>query len=72
MDDTPRRQEEAEILALLEQIIHAAEEAQRYVQEELQTGFLDRDEINMRLLHIRAVSIEIDHILNPHKKPFVP
>ena len=69
MDDTPRRPEESELLALLEQIIHAEEEAHTFVQSEVETGYLDRDEINARLLHIRAVSIEIEHLLHPpHKR----
>jgi hypothetical protein len=63
MEDSQRRPEETLILSLLEQVIHAAEEAQAYVQHETELGELNRDAISLKLMHIRALTIDLDHVL---------
>lgn len=64
MEDSQRRPEETLILSLLEQVIHAASEAQAYVQREGELGELNRDAISMKLMHIRAITIDLDHVLS--------
>lgn len=64
MEDSQPRPVEAMILALLEQVIQTAEAAQAYVQHETELGELNRDAISLKLMHIRALTIDIDHVLS--------
>jgi hypothetical protein len=58
------RPEESEVMALLEQVISTAEDAERYVQDDSRiTGRSDRREIIDRLHHIRALTLEIEHLI---------
>jgi hypothetical protein len=51
-------------MALLEQVISTAEDAERYVQDDSRiTGRSDRREIIDRLHHIRALTLEIEHLI---------
>lgn len=66
MDDTPKRELEAEVMALLEQIIGATEAAQGLIQDDGKvTGRRDREGIRDRMMHIRALSLEVDQLLHP-------
>lgn len=58
--DRPR---EAEVMALLEQILVLVEQAQKYIQDDGRITGLDKDEILDRTLRIRSLSLEIDHLL---------
>lgn len=58
--DRPR---EAEVMALLEQILVLVEQAQKYIQDDGRITGLDKEEIQDRTLRIRSLSLEIDHLL---------
>lgn len=62
---TTARLDETEVLALLEQIVATTGEAQAYVQADAVLGLSPSDcrEIGDRLRHIRALTLEIDHLL---------
>lgn len=63
-DDALRRPQETEVMALLEQVIHLAEEAQGLIQDDSRiTGESDREEIRDRMLRIRGLSLEVERSL---------
>ena len=61
---TVGRPEESEVMALLEQVIATAEDAERYVQDDSHIpSRSDRREIIDRLHRIRALTLEIEHLI---------
>lgn len=63
-DDALLRPRETQVMALLEQLIHHAEEAQKFIQDDSRiTGESDREEIRDRMVHIRSLTLEIEHLL---------
>jgi len=51
-------------MGLLEQIARAVEEAEGLIQDDGHiTGLEDRREIRAQMLHIRALTLEIDQLL---------
>ncbi len=66
MDDAARRERETEVMALLEQLVHAAEEAQSFIQDDSRiSGRGDITAILERVMHIRAITLEIEHLIRP-------
>jgi len=64
MDDAASRPQEMEVMGLLEQIARAVEEAEGLIQDDGHiTGLEDRREIRAQMLHIRALTLEIDQLL---------
>jgi hypothetical protein len=61
---TETRTLETEVMALLEQIIITAEEAQALVQDDSHISARDRDAIQEKMLHLRGLTIEIDHAID--------
>lgn len=63
-DDAPERPREMEVMALLEQIIHAAEQAEGFIQDDSKiTGRRDVGEIRSHMMHIRFLTLEVDRLL---------
>ena len=62
---TEKRPNEAEVMALLEQIIAEAADAERYIQDDSRiSGASDRQEITERLMRIRSLTMEIERIVS--------
>lgn len=62
--DTPVRSREMEVMALLEQIIMTAEQAEGYIQDDSKiTDRDDRMEIRQRMLHVRFLTMEVERLL---------
>jgi replicative DNA helicase len=65
MDRTKHRPTETEVMALLEQVISTASEAESFIQDDSKiTGNEDRRQIRERMMHIRALTFEIERILD--------
>lgn len=63
---TDSRPNETEVMMLLELIVATVTEAQGYIQNDGRiSGPSDRKEISDRLRHIRALTLEIEHVVNP-------
>lgn len=66
-DDASPQPTETEVMAHLERIIRAAEEAQAWIQDDSRiTGERDRRSILLQLLVIRSAVLEIERLLQPH------
>lgn len=65
-DDAIRREREATVLGLLEQMACAVEEAEKLVQDDSRLSE-ETDVPKMRdaMRKLRALSIEVDHLLHP-------
>lgn len=57
---------ESEVMSLLERIIYHAEQAQSVIQDDSKiTNKTDEEVIKEACLRIRALTVEIDHIIRP-------
>lgn len=64
VDDAAERPREMEVMALLEQIIYSAEQAEGFIQDDSKiTGRRDVGEIRAVLMHIRFLTLEVDRLL---------
>lgn len=64
MDDAKRRDLETEVMSLLEQIAHAVDECEGMIQDDSRiTDFRDATGIYAKMLHIRALTIDVEHAL---------
>ena len=65
MDETAHRPQETEVMMLLEQIVATVSEAQQYIQDDGRiSGPSDKSEIADRMRHVRALTLEIEHLVD--------
>ena len=62
-DDAKGRPKEAEVMALLEQMLFAVERSQGFIQDDGKISRSDKGEIIYWMMRIRSLSLEVDHLL---------
>jgi len=65
-DDATKRPLESELMLLLDNIVKVAEEAESFIQDDSKiSGPKDVQEITDRLMKIRSLTLEAEHLIRP-------